>query len=432
MHVVDKIQNSELRFHLNCNIDSLQIRMRGLMFKLLTSGLICFAIASSAQNMEWSPNSRPSFRPRMFEKEIYLQPLEKNIDTSVGIRISTHNVEEFSASLHSILETRGPQALRNSKIYMLGIEMGQEKLFQQKYQTLLKQEPFQNLNIKLIILSVPPQKIFEMSQNLAGNIIKKMKYFLPSFARDYQTPTWGEVTSGMNTNITIEFFTVSYLFSELPVLDASLASIAHAALVGSMVIYQKSLYNWINRPGTSNKEIFLKQTLLSMPFILNFNVFGNFSKITNHIQQFGFDSALTQLPHEIATFASTQGFTLFLQTAFYYTLMSKGLRNWANNQTGSENARIARTMVNYNALPFLAFDAVFLAMASTNNHPLYNFGYFNLNAGHLALAGLTLLSSAFWAYPQLLDPTIRWYRSYENLKSKYFHKKTKQCAAYFM
>ncbi len=387
-------------------------------------------VAGHAQdwNQIWKPENRPSFRPRLTQKELYLQPQEKHIDTSVGIPLGTHSEGDFKNSLTQIVQLKGKESLRNSKIYILGVQMGQERIASEHYQRLVEELNLPNLNLQIIVLSVPKQMLLELSIENAKAVYQNLHYFFPSLKRDYQTPTWGEVTSGFNANLLIEIPTIAFLFQNMPTTDASMTAISHATLIGSYIVFQKTLGNWINRAGTSNRSAFLKQASLSLPFILNFNVFGNFSQIVNFVNTNGYEAAVAQFPHEVANFVTTQGFTLFLQTLFYTVVMSRGIRNWVNMQSGTENVRVARIVSNYNSIPFLALDAVFLAMASTNHSPLMSVGYFDVNMGHLLLAALTAAGAILAVKPSLLDPTIGWYRSYERLKAKHF---PPSCSKYF-
>lgn len=379
-------------------------------------------------NYQWQLENRPSFRPRLTQQEIYLQPQEQHVDTSVGIPIGTHSAEEFKKSLTEILELKGEDALRNSKIYVLGVHMGQEKKTSKNYKRYIEELGLSYLNLQVEVLSIPKPMLLELSIENAKAVYSNLQYFFPSLKRDYQTPTWGEVASGFNANLLIEIPTVAFLFQNLPTTDATMTAITHATLIGSYIVFQKTLGNWINRAGTSSRAAFLKQASLSLPFILNFNIFGNFSNLVNFVKTNGFEAAAAQFPHEAANFVTTQGFTLFLQTLFYTVVMSRGIRNWVNLQTGAEKVRVARIVSNYNSIPFLALDAVFLAMASTNHSPLMSVGYFDVNMGHLLLAGLTAAGSILALKPSLLDPTIEWYQAYERLKAKYFQT---NCSKYF-
>jgi hypothetical protein len=183
------------------------------------------------------------------------------------------------------------------------------------------------------------------------------------------------------------------------------------------LIYEKSLINWILRNSSTTEkgrriEMFLKNMMVSMPFILSYNIFGNFSKILDFYAQHGFAKMAQAFPNEVANFGATQGLTTFLQALFFSQVINSGSSAWVNRQVGEENTRDARTLRPWLELPILSLDVFLLAYAASGQaEVLYSLGPLSVNTGHVALAGLVAGGAfLFHAAPNFLNHPLRWFQ----------------------
>lgn len=171
------------------------------------------------------------------------------------------------------------------------------------------------------------------------------------------------------------------------------------------------MLNWLLRPGANKVEGFTKQMALSVPFMVNFNILGNFTKIQNFVIDAGLNGTLQVMPQVLTEFASTQSLTIVLQTLFYQIFITNGIRALETLQKTVNNELAARTITKYLAIPVLALDAVFFAMASSGTGDvLFNIGPMVVNTGHAALAALTMVGIPIAKWPQILQPTVKTYR----------------------
>jgi hypothetical protein len=132
-----------------------------------------------------------------------------------------------------------------------------------------------------------------------------------------------------------------------------------------------------------------------MPFLLNYDIFGNFSLILHQIQLHGFRYLQQQGPTAIANFATTEGFTTILQTIFYSTVIVKGAGGWVNEKDPQKNPtavpgqfRAARGLKPWLTAPILVADAMLLAYATSSHHVLLHMGPMALNDGHVMFMGM--------------------------------------------
>lgn len=387
--------------------------------KLVVTLLLAFQSFGLAGNFDWDPSKRVPIREKILECAAYIAPAEPNVNDSVGVKISTNRVEDFSEQMKLAIEDRGMENLKGSHLFVTGVAMGDEATTRAKFELVLLGLGFSPGDIKVRVLSIPMRQVRDLAGNAFGYVKDRIKYFFPSLTRDYQRPTTDEVVSGILASAVIESFNVVYLYQALPAMDAHLTVGLHTALLVLYSVYKKFMINWLLRPGGNRIETFLKQISLSFPFVANYNVFGNFSKIVAFYQTNGWEATLGRFPAEMANFATTQGLTVFLQTFFYNMVITKGVRGWENRQQGVADSEDARSFSNWVTVPILALDAVFLAMAASNSDALVQLGPMDINAGHASLALLTTIGSALWVWPKMLDPVLDWYQSIKGFFARF-------------
>ncbi len=387
--------------------------------KLVVTLILAFQSFGLAGNLDWDPTKRVPIRERILECAAYISPADPKVNDSVGVKLSSNRVEDFAEQMKLAIEDRGRDYLRGSHLFITGVAMGDEVATRARFELALSGLGFSPGEIRVRVLSIPKKQVRELSGNAFQYVKERIKYFFPSIARDYQSPTTDEVVSGFLASAVIEAFNVVYLYRSLPLMDAHLTVGLHTALLVVYSVYKKFITNWLLRPGGGRVEMFLKQVSLSFPFVANYNIFGNFSKIMDFYQTNGWEATLGRFPAEMANFTVTQGLTLFLQTLFYNMVITKGVRGWENRQEGVARSADARVFSNWVTVPILALDAVFLAMAAGNGEALMHLGPMDINAGHASLALLTTIGSALWVWPKMLDPVLDWYQSIKGFFSRF-------------
>ncbi len=278
---------------------------------------------------------------------------------------------------------------------------------EKEFQQVLKRNELES-HIHLHVFPVPEKKIRKSVLGLLQTAKERLRYFLPSKKLDYESPLKQEVVSGLISSAMIEVPTMVYLFKTLPLMDASLTVSTHLAILTAYAVFNKAMVNWLLR-SISSTELFLKQMSLSIPFILNYNIFGQMSPLTHYLKTNSWHKAAEDFPQWGLSFLSSQSVTVLLQTLFYSIVITQGIKRWPQIQTEPHQYEKARSLSNYLATPILAMDAVFLAMASGASSSLLQMGPLVVNQGHLALIGATALGSVFWWKPEILNPTLRFF-----------------------
>lgn len=392
-----------------------------MKFRFFWAALAVFFIAKAlfAQDIIWEKELRKPIRYEMDKCRIMLAPADPIVNDSVGIELlegSAVTPENLRSRLNELLAQRRKEDLSSGHLFFTGVDSSlDEPEFLAPYREVLDDLGLSDSNLRLRVLSLPKEKYIQLQVKALKAMLARIAYWFPSIKRDYQRPDFEEVASGIAATVAVEIPNVIYLQNTLPTRDFVLTVSTHTFILGLLSVYKKFLVNWLLRPGTSKIEIFLKQASISFPFILNYNIFGKFSEILAFYDANGMQATLAAFPAEMANFASTQGLTAFLQTLFYTVVITHGVRGWENSQQGDESSRLARAVSNYIAIPILAVDAVFLAMAAGTGMDLFSMGSLSINSGHLALASLTALGSALVIWPQILNPTIPMYRLARNL-----------------
>jgi hypothetical protein len=368
--------------------------------------------------LDWSPEKRIPIRQHAANCSTFLAPAEPTVNDSVGIVLSTSDIEDFEKNLDAVVAERGESAVLGGHFYVTGIAMGEERATRSLFEEALEKRKLLRNGTSVTVISIPKKDVAHLAKQTLQAVVDRVRYFFPSIARHYEAPLKGEVTAGLLSNVAIELPNIVYLYNHMPLIDANLAVTTHTAILFSYIVFSKFMLNWLLDPKTTRLEGFFKNALLSVPFVVNYSVFGNFSKIVGFYKDNGWDATLAQFPTELANFGTTQGLTIFLQVLFYQIVITQGLGKWQDRQTGRENSEKARTITKVVQTPILVGDAITLAMAGANAHPLLSFGAFDVNTGHVALAALTLVGSILYFKSSILDPTLKWHDSFANVWKK--------------
>ncbi len=372
-------------------------------------------VSEKVRNLDWDPTKRPPIRNGILECNVYLSPAEPTVNQVVGIPLNTANVEDFKNTIAEVIKTRGKDVVLGSYFYVTGTTMKNEAMTRLKYQAALEDLGIPKGAVKVKVLSIPQQEINWLSVEAARGVYERIRFWMPSLRRDYVPPTWEEVSSGLVATAAIEAPQVWILMNDLPPLDAALTISTHAIVLGAYDVFKKTMGNWLFRPGSSVAASYAKQLSLSLPFILNYNILSNTTKIATFYENNGLAGMAAAFPNEVLDFAATQSVTMFLQTLFYQVVVTNGFRKWENDQIGVENSNIARPLVNYLLIPVLAIDSIAVGMASGMSQEIFSLGPLEINSGHAALFGLIMGGGALFKYfPRFLDPTIDMYRAVNN------------------
>jgi hypothetical protein len=378
-------------------------RMRLFLFALVFS----LSIFSQAQTVNWDLEVRQPIRQQILTPGGFLTPSENgSVNDSVGISLG-QTIDEVMNGLTELVKQKGVSALDDSTLYVTGVAMSGERATKAAYAQALQAH---GLRIQVQVLSIPKEQIRAATMASWQALLRRLIYFFPSITRDYQKPTLAEVSWGLVSSAIIEGPNAVFLYHTLPsVMDANITLASHLVIITTYAVYQKFMTNWLLRPGTGHVEAFMKQVLMTFPFVVNFNILGHFSEIMSFYQQHGWAGTVARFPTELATFATSQSLTIVLQTMFYNMVITDGIRAWENRQVGRASQTV-RGVSKIVTVPWLIADAMVMTLASTGGSVLYNIGPMDLTMGHVYLAALTLFGKGlFWIAPDFLNPTLRWY-----------------------
>lgn len=343
---------------------------------------------------------------------------------SFGIPFSTNSVEDFRVQLNEAISLNGLEQFKNGTFFVLGTKMGDEKNLKQRFESVLRESGLFDLGARVRIMSVPSGLVEAESAGIVRRIFERLEYFFPSISRDYQKPLASEVGGGFFTSAAIEVPTILFLHQTMPSPDFELTALTHIVLLGSYTVFSQSMLNWLFRSQMSstkaqNVELFVKQMALSLPFVLNYQLFGHFGEIAAYLNSYGWNATLAAFPQELARFTVTQGLTLVLQTMFYSQVISKGFGGWINSQNTEYERESARALRPWLQAPVLIADAVILAMAASNTAPLLQIGLFEVNMGHVALASLTATGAYYFSnFSRQLNRTLPLAKFFGELRKK--------------
>lgn len=386
--------------------------------RFIVAAIISVSANALASKYDLESERREPIRLTIQSCRSFLIPGDQRIDDSVGIPFTSNTPEDFRQELDQLIRVKGREFLQGARFYVAGVAMKDAKAVESQYCRIETEYEFKELGARIYVLSLPTEVIKPKSVNIARQVMERVFYFFPSIRRDYQTPQLGELVSGFSTSALQEIPNFILMFQRTEALDASLAVTSHAAILGALLIYEKSLINWILRGGSVSErgrrvEMFLKNMLVSLPFILSYNVFGQFSKILRHYHDYGWAGLIREFPEQVGNFAATQGLTMVLQGLFFSQFINSGISAWVNRQVGEEDTRYARTLRPWIEFPILSLDAVLLSWAASGQAAMwFEIGPMTVNSGHIGLATLTATGATlFYLAPNVLNPTLKWYRS---------------------
>ncbi|MCB0392117.1 MAG: hypothetical protein KDD58_12560, partial [Bdellovibrionales bacterium] len=384
-----------------------------MSFKTLSKVFLCLIISfqpyyfthSQPIQLDLEPEHRPQIRSS-YSKETCITlfcPQDFNpengkveVSDSVGIPIGNGTVEDFEKAITEIIKNYGIEKLIGTYVFIAGADINSERELKLKHKEVLKKHNLEN-HIKIKVISMQKEEIHGLTLKSTKAILQRVKLWFPSIKRDFEKPDKNEVIAGLVTTAVIETGSIYYLFQTLPEDDAIITSTLHAVILSAYAVYTKFMINWLLRPGTNMVEGFLKQLSMSLPFILNYNIFGQFTPIVKYLESHTIEVTMLAFPNEVIEFASTQSVTMMLQTLFYYVVITRVIGSWANNQQGLQRSKDARVYRKIAEMPVLAMDAIIIAIASgVGAEQLISLGPIELNDGHAMLLTLTALSSSLY------------------------------------
>lgn len=320
-----------------------------------------------------------SFRSEIRKPGVFLletDPATK--DDSVGRRVAAAELV--------------PGAFAGKTLYVTGVAMGDESRAEADIRERLGAW---RADVDVRVLSVPRP----WSSGAIAALKDRLVYFWPSARRDHQKPLAAEIRSGVVTTLILEAPNAAFLFTLMSAPRALAVLAVHSAVLSVYTVWQRFMVNWLLR-SANPAELFAKQVLLSLPFVLNYSLLAGFAP----------PSAL----HLVVT--------TVLQTVFYSWVITRGFRHWAATRRTAQDSEDARSWVNWLMLLPLWLDSIFLTQASTAKSVMYALrtwaGTFYLTRGHLELLGLTLAGSVVVLFPRLLDATLPVYRRFKRFTSK--------------
>lgn len=402
------------------------------LLRLLVAWVVPLNVLVTPQGFGADLNLPEKNRPPIRERILIPQTMmvtEGQKDDSVGIPFSSNRLADFKQELETTLQIYGAEKFRDGVFFVLGASVSQEAKIQQNYEEALREAGLEDYNVRVKVLAAPDNLIQEKSVSLLKDALQRAQYFLLTRRLDFQIPHRNEVISGLASASLIEIPSVLFMSHAFEPQDAIIVATNHFALIAAYAVYSKTILNWLLRPSFQDArlkavELFLKQLLLTVPYVANYNIFSNFSNILSYYETFGFDRTLAAFPNELLAFTTTQGLTLILQTMFYSDVIVKGFGQWANSQVGEENARLARPARSWLQTPILMINAVVVAMASSNwGEPIVQIGGAEINWGHAALLGLLVGGKTFFdRYPRALDRALPVYKKAEDKVSALYQK----------
>ncbi len=408
-----------------------------MTFKIFYSFVIfVFSQLSLAQTgLELTPSEkRPPIRPNISRCQTYFSPFEPlsspTVNTTVGIPIGGGSLEEFKNGLEKLINSLGGvESVKKGHFHVTGLNMpplfGLSKM-KESYFKILEENGIDREEIELKLLTYPQEKFSDSFFQAHRVALRKLRYWAPSVERDWERPLNSEIAAGLGTTFTIELVPALYWLTVLPSPDAELMIAAHAAILVMYDLTTKSMVNWLIRDKMTRFGQFAQQASLSMPFIVNYNVFGNFTPIKNYIIENGVAESFQQfLTSELPNFLMANSSTVALQMYFYRTVMSDWLGTWMATQEGSGRSKAARIFSQYIKIFPLMIDAWLLGIAPKNEQTLQFFDLFEVNnrlielgpavfnLGHLGLLSFAIFGSVMAKNPKfsqkILDPLLDQY-----------------------
>lgn len=385
---------------------------------------ILFALVLTAQGavgktkvfpLETPEGERTAIRLNPTQNETFLVPPDQRGRNSVGIPIGTNNPQEFQKQLKASIQHYGQQALLGSTFFVMGIEMKNEKQVQKAFEEAIEEAGAKDLGLKVVVYSVPTAMIKKRLTSVWTDFFESLKYFQFSPKRDYQAPYLVEAIVATTivglTNISNIFF---ILPQRMDGIDYALTAFTHLALGLSTNIFFKTLGNWVTRYQSEAKRIQwiernIKQIAITSLFVLNYNIFGNITEISNVMLSDlnGLEKVLIT-KDAIATLAREQLLTILLNAIYYTTYNANGFSRWVNSVKGAQRSALAQKMLPWIRVPTSALQTALLVNASTSTDaPVLDLGIIEVGTGHLYFAGAIAFGSfVFGKWPNFLDSLL--------------------------
>ncbi|MBK9293554.1 MAG: hypothetical protein IPM57_03780 [Oligoflexia bacterium] len=330
--------------------------------------------------------------------------------------------KDLKENLLNAISHGGRDSIKGADIYVTGVAIRDHKKVEEEYKNILSEKEFSDLNLNIKVISVPKGLHEKLVNITLKDIWEKMIYFLPSYARDYQRPTYGEMLSGLGLTALVEVPTVLALFKTLPPLDAAVTSIMHATLLAAFTIYQRSIANWMMR-SQGQFETFSKNLFIGGTFVTNYYVFGNLTPALNYVSSNSYQDIVNAFGAAFAGFVVSQGLTNVIQTEFYSKFI-QGIRGkWVELQKNQKNNDLAREAGNWVMfLPQMA-NAYVLSQASLGRDPILTMGPVEFNYWQVVLLGFWTAAYGVYKKPEILNPVLPKYEMFHNwllsLKTKF-------------
>ncbi|MGE3975777.1 MAG: hypothetical protein AB7F59_14725 [Bdellovibrionales bacterium] len=385
---------------------------------------------STNLKIDWSEKARVNVRGLGVKScQVALAPIENGKQNDMqGTLLSTSNrVEDFKAVLPNILNEKGREALRGV-LYVGGVDLQAEAKVQKEYETILREAGIDSSHTKVTVFSVPKKATIQSMRNLAGHWTDRFRDLMFSKHKDLVTPQSDEIKNGIITNTAVEVFNYLAVGSVMTGVDAGLTIALHATVLGSYIVWTQSMTNWYMRHHPSYAAAFLKTMVTSAPFIAIYGTASRFTPILNYVQTHSLEDIKWRVLSESGALGLHMiGLTGLLQTFFYMSL-NNVVGNWVESKSGADKDT-ARAAAPWIKAPFQLPDAVLLTMASANTPVPFtnipNFVFYpnpiaDVTLAHAGLAALGLGVFVMKYKPDLLDPTLRWYRAYEKAKKRFW------------
>lgn len=435
-------------------------------FAIFAFAILCH-FSVFAEEINWDVEARVNIRNLIADCRVILSPKDTGLERpsdALGVIISdSHDPEEFRDRLKQIIEEKGVEALEGSAIYLTGANMVKAKSreLRENFQAILEEQGLSSATVKT--LSVPDVK----SQGFRAKVrqaLQSFRYFFISHERDYETPNYREWLASTRGDMLIEAPNLAFLAykafnNDIPAVDAGAIISTHIATLQIYGTLSRTFTNWLLRKYRDNPDsvsrrlrermhsyfvrnnmpsfaerfqppppgsqirpgvLFLKQVMMSVPFIVNYTVLGQFTKISDFVARHTLGQNVEAFMGALPEFFATHAVTTILQTLFYKNVIVEGIDDWASRQVGETRSTAARTARLYARWPFLALDALALALSTQlGGDPLMSLGPLNITMGHVALAGLIWVggritrartnSDGTREEPKVLERFLNWY-----------------------
>ncbi len=390
-----------------------------LFLKKSVKLLICvFLSISIIANAKYDLSNKVAFRQNLNSCNLYFSPIDfsyKNKllhnDQSAFLlgAINQHNWKEKVIEFLDFQKNNHPKSLYNSIFYITGFSYKETKDLEMEINSYIKETEYARYQISFKFLKISKYTFIDSLRKLKfEEALFSLRDFLPSKSKDYQRFYANELMAKLASLAMIEAGLFTYIFTSYPSKEAIATASVHASLLLTMSILNRSISNWILRSKTKFEQFF-KSSLLSLPYILNFNISSQLSHIQKLYEQNGLNYILEKFPDQVLIFMQTQSLSAVLQTLFYQTFYYNGTQAWSTKISDPYLAQKSRTFISFIEMPILALDAVALAHAGANVYPLADLGFIHLNLGHIELASLIAFGFIVQKNEKALDKAFEIY-----------------------